>query len=266
MSHIAWDFPQRLGWRDTDAVLMIWAYYDESGEYDAAGNLINMTVAGCVSTSEKWQSFDTKWREFLASEGLSEFHMTDFEAWKSPFNFLLPDGGRDRAKHNRVLNGVLDLMIEYVEGFYAYGAVSMYYPDRQQTHEQLMNDCIEGAVKDIALRVWGDYRKPVNLVFGKQPHLAKGKIEKYVNLWNLGLHEGSIGTVTHCSTSNVAALQAADILAYEVARAQRANRPERYPFQRLIDAAKTNGQAFSLTWGPMRPLRARPLGVGESLE
>jgi hypothetical protein len=264
MSHIAWDFPQRLGWPDTGVVLMIWAYYDESGEYDAAGKLINTTVAGCVSTSEKWQSFDAKWREFLASEGLSEFHMTDFEAWKPPFNFLLPNGERDRTKHNRILNGVLDLMIEYVEGFYAYGAVSMYYPERQQTHEQLMNDCIGGAVKDIALRVCGDYDEPINLVFGKQPHFAQTKIEKYVNIWNYGVREGSLGTVTHCTTSSIPALQAADVLAYEVARAQRANRPERYPFQRLVDAAKTNGQAFSVTWGPIRSKRVVLSGEGES--
>jgi hypothetical protein len=158
---------------------------------------------------------------------------------------------------------VLDLIIEHVEGFYAYGAVSMYSQERQVTHEQLMNDCIGGAVKDIVLRVWGDYQEPINLVFGKQPHFPRSKIDKYVDIWNYGFHEGSIGTVTHCRTSDIPALQAADVLVYEVARAQRAGRPARYPFQKLVDAAKANGQAFSLTWGPIRSKRVNLSGGGE---
>jgi len=131
MSYVAWEFPQRLGWQNESLVLMIWAYYDESGEH-VDGDIVNMTVAGCVSTSEKWTVFDAQWRDFLASEGLSEFHMTDFEAWVPPFNFTLPGGGRDKEKHNRVLNGVLNLMLEHIEGFYAYGAVSMFDPERNR--------------------------------------------------------------------------------------------------------------------------------------
>jgi hypothetical protein len=264
MSYMAWEFPQRLGWSETDVVLMIWAYYDESGEYDGNGNIINMTVAGCVSTSEKWTEFDQKWRQLLESEGLADFHMADFEAWVSPFNFQSFNGERDKAKHNRILNAVLDLMLEYIEGFYAYGAVSMYYPERQQTHAQMMSDCVGGAVKDIALRVWGDYGEPINLMFGKQQHFSAAKIDRYVEICNYGPNEGHFGTVTHCKTATIPALQAADVLAYEVARAQRANRPERYPFQRLVDGAKNGGKTFSLTWGPIRSKRTNLSGEGES--
>jgi hypothetical protein len=35
---------------------MIWAYYDESGEYDKSGNLLNMTIGGCMSTADRWLS------------------------------------------------------------------------------------------------------------------------------------------------------------------------------------------------------------------
>ena len=166
MSYVAWEFPQRLGWQNESLVLVIWAYYDESGEY-VDGKIINMTVAGCVSTAKKWTVFDAKWKEFLASEGLSEFHMTDFEAWVPPFNFALPDGERDKEKHKRILNGVLDLILECVEGFYAYSAVSMYYPEREQTHGQLMDDCISVAVKGAVLDLWSDYEEPINLMFAQ---------------------------------------------------------------------------------------------------
>jgi len=127
-----------------------------------------------------------------------------------------------------------------------------------------MNDCMSMAVKDAVLRVWGDYEEPINLMFAKQNHFSSTKIDRYVEIWNHGFNAGRVGSVTHCFASKVAALQAADVLAYEVARAQRANRPGRYPFQRLVDGAKATGKAFSLTWGPIRSKRTVLSGEGES--
>ena len=79
---------------------MIWGYYDESGEY-ADGKLVNMTIGSCMAPFENWIAFEREWREALAKEGISAFHMTDFEAWVPPFDFKFTDGGRDKEKHNR---------------------------------------------------------------------------------------------------------------------------------------------------------------------
>jgi hypothetical protein len=223
-----------------------------------------MTVGGCVSTSEKWKSFDVEWRLFLENEGLPNFHMTDFEKWRPPFDFMLPDGQRDKAKHNRILNTVLELILRNVEGFYAYGAVSAVFPEREINHERLMHDCVGGAIKDVFLRVAGDYDEPLNLVFGRQPHFPASKIDRYVEIWSYGPNDGRVASVSHCATSSIPALQAADVLAYEMARAQRANRPERYPFQQLIDGAKARGIPFSITWGPIRSRRVNLSGQGDS--
>lgn len=38
-----------LSWRWNEAIAMVWVYYDESGEYDSGGTLLNMSVAGCVA-------------------------------------------------------------------------------------------------------------------------------------------------------------------------------------------------------------------------
>ena len=81
---------------------MIWGYYDESGEY-ADGKLVNMTIGSCMAPFENWIAFEREWREALAKEGISAFHMTDFEAWVPPFDFKFTDGGRDKEKHNRIL-------------------------------------------------------------------------------------------------------------------------------------------------------------------
>jgi hypothetical protein len=36
---------------------MVWVYYDESGEYDGGGNLLNMSVAGCLASLDRWEAF-----------------------------------------------------------------------------------------------------------------------------------------------------------------------------------------------------------------
>jgi hypothetical protein len=49
---------------------MAWGFYDESGEYDSGGNLLYMTMGGCMSPLDKWRLFEPAWKEPLAAEGL----------------------------------------------------------------------------------------------------------------------------------------------------------------------------------------------------
>jgi hypothetical protein len=163
---------------------MIWGYYDESGEYDAGGKLLNMTIGACFAPLERWQSFDAEWLKALEDEGLTYFHMTDFEAWKPPFDFKVSDGSRDKAKHNRLLNSLLEIMLRHIDGLYGFGAVSMFDPDMPpQTHKNLMEDCIGGAI-------------PLNLVFGKQRHFPEGGIKKYADIYDWGEAKGRINCLS----------------------------------------------------------------------
>jgi hypothetical protein len=241
-----------LFWTGGERILVIWGYYDESGEYDG-GNLLNMTIGGCFSSLGRWQVFDTEWKKVLDDEGLSFFHMTEFEAYRPPFDFVLPDGNRDKERHNRLLNSLLDIMLRHVEGFYGFGAVSMFDPaSPKQTHKNLMDDCVLGAVKHAVLHITDFYKQPINLVFGKQRHFPEDGIKKYLREYEHRDPKGGIKSFTTADPKDVRPLQGADIFAYEMARAQRSGRQERYPFQRLIDGAKANGLNMSMNWGPIR--------------
>jgi hypothetical protein len=93
-----------LFWREEAKVLAIWGYFDESGEHDPkTGRLVNMSIGGVYSSKGRREALEDGWRRVLAREGLKEFHMKDFEAWKPPFDFKLADGGRDKDGHNRIL-------------------------------------------------------------------------------------------------------------------------------------------------------------------
>jgi|HubBroStandDraft_4_1064222.scaffolds.fasta_scaffold100423_2 hypothetical protein len=251
-----------LFWPDDAKVLVMWGYYDESGEYDQTGNLLNMTVGGCFAPLDAWKTFDAQWSAALAAEGLSYFHMTDFEAWKPPFDFALPDGNRDRARHNRLLNTLLDIMLAHVDGFWGFGAVSMFDPAKPElTHELLMEDCVGGAIKNAVLEVADFYGEPLNLVFGKQKHFGEGKIRRYIEFYDFGDAKGRIKDFTMSDPKSKSPLQAADIFAYEMARAQRSGRPERYPFQRIVDGCKATNRKLIMGWGPIRSKR---LNLGAS--
>ncbi len=245
-----------LFWPSDAKVLVMWGYYDESGEYDGRGNLLNMTIGGCFASLDRWLSFDAAWRAALTDHGVAYFHMADFEAWQSPFDFKLDSGARDQAKHNRLLNALLDIMLEHVDGFYGFGAVSIFDPEKPElSHEILMEDCVSGAIKNAVLDVADFYGEPLNLVFGKQKHFGEGKIRKYIDFYDFGEAKGRIKDFTTSEPKSKSPLQAADIFAYEMAHAQRAGRPERYPFQRIVDGCKNTNRKLIMGWGPIRSKR-----------
>jgi hypothetical protein len=56
-------------------VLTLTAYFDESGTHSESAAV---AVAGYVSLPERWASFEIEWRRALDDYGLDHFHMTDF--------------------------------------------------------------------------------------------------------------------------------------------------------------------------------------------
>lgn len=101
-----------LFWRPSARILMLYAYFDESGEHDpATGRLVDMTLGGCVSSEMSWSALTLEWNEALHAEGVSHFHMADFEARQPPF-----DGWCER-KRRRLLSRLLDVATTHVERF-----------------------------------------------------------------------------------------------------------------------------------------------------
>lgn len=244
-----------LSWPKDSGVLVVWIYYDESGEY-ADGNLLRMVIGGCAASYESWQAFDPKWRAALADEGLTVFHMSDFERWKRPFDFTLPDGTRDHVRHNRLLNRLLDLMIEHIDGLHGY--MSHDVPDnRKKAHQAAMEQCMVGAISDAVKGLWGRYnQQPLNLVFAKQEHYKAPGREYWVSHYDST--DNRIGSCTSADIKNVPQLQAADIFAYECLRRFRIGRPaNRYPYLRLQAGMHAKNGALSLQVGPFSPFLTR---------
>jgi hypothetical protein len=60
------------------------AYFDESGTHTNQGNDI-IVVGGYLAKDTQWIEFEREWKEALAQEGVSLFHMKDFESRRGEF-------------------------------------------------------------------------------------------------------------------------------------------------------------------------------------
>jgi hypothetical protein len=221
-----------LGWKPDTWIAMLWHYLDESGEHGTGGKLTRLTLGGGIASCEAWAAFSAAWDVMLAEYDLPAFHMADFQAWKRPFDFKLPDGSRDWEKHRRLMNAALDIIIAHVDeliGFIAEPeAGKNAFDDAYETN-------IAKAVKEAAI----DTRhsgQPVTMVFAKHNDFKPSRIGAFFDLWDDKDGRLKFGGVA--DPVGLPPLQVADIVAYELSRWARTNRPEenRYPLKRLKDA------------------------------
>lgn len=249
------DLASALCWPPNGMILVVWVYFDESGLYDPDSRaLLRMAIGGCVSTAANWEKLEVEWRAALSDEGLSHFHMVDFEAWKGPFDFRLPSGGRDKERHNRVLNRFLDIMIAHIQ--HCYGSLSHKIPnDGSKAHQAAMEQCSVGAISYAVTRVWEQYRTPIHLVYAKQrhyPEIGRKFWQEYFDP-----DDSRISSRTEADANLVPQLQAADVFSYEILRRTRLPRPIRYPYKRLLDGITAKGGKITYQLGPWWPFRER---------
>lgn len=69
--------------RKQSLILMLSAYFDESGTDQKKHKLL--TLAGYLSTVERWEKFDVEWQALLNSEGLKYSHAVDMAHFRCQF-------------------------------------------------------------------------------------------------------------------------------------------------------------------------------------
>ena len=80
----------------TLAVLV--AYMDESGIHKDAAVC---AIAGYVGSSEEWKKFEYRWKQILSREGVSQFHMSEFESGHGEFK------GWSKGRKEQLLTNLL---------------------------------------------------------------------------------------------------------------------------------------------------------------
>ena len=69
-------------------------------------------VGGCLASGEDWSAFESKWTDALSEEGISWFHMVDFEhPERQRGNQFF---GWDQSRRERLLNRLLEIMNAHI--------------------------------------------------------------------------------------------------------------------------------------------------------
>jgi hypothetical protein len=221
-----------LSWGERSLIVMLWGYFDESGYHDPGTNhLKKLSFGGCLASVDEWKGFGPEWISALDEEGIrGAFHMADFEKWIKPFDFKLDDGSRDYAKHNRLLNRLLEIIGRHVPrvfGFTHNVSTKKLSKALKDTYES----CVIDTIMYMANASAYDLNDRISIIFARHKEFALPRIEQYFGFMNYG--DARLGTVGTDAPINLSQLQAADVVAYEISRMERDGIPRRYPILRL---------------------------------
>lgn len=213
------------------------AFIDESGTHAAAPATV---VAGYLSTEEMWGRFAEEWAQVLGDFGISRFHMTDFANQSSPFGGWAEDQRRDVLTHlfsvinrNVILPfGAAIRTAEYIDVF-----------GKSDAHKFVGGPY--GLAATMCFMNVGDVLNDVG-VYGEIDYVFEagavgaGQIQ---NTFNANLEDPGqrdrlhLASLTFRTRAEAPALQAADMVAYEVYREMQrlisGVRSRRYPLRAL---------------------------------
>lgn len=187
---------------------MLWGYFDESGEHDATGKLMRLTVAGCVAPLEAWQQFEQEWQAVLKRNGLATFHMVEHASRKH--GLKSPYKGTTLKQRNAILKDLVSVMERRIHFFV--GAKIRH----DQTETKSKNTYAAGIVKMITQACLASrlYRnEDVALVFAAHPEVAEEAMWRYGRQIQIAIP--NLNSMTVKKSADCAQLQAADLFAYE---------------------------------------------------
>jgi hypothetical protein len=205
----------RLGARQ--GIVMLWAFFDESGWHPTGGKLAKLTVAGCIASFETWEVLSMNWADAIAKMGIGCFHMTDFEARVSPY-----ESWTDTERKSR-LNSLLNIIGEAKPACCGFTNLARPCDTTETIYKRCAHDVLLGL---------GLYEEEFAIVFAHHPEFAA-----YSPLHEMLMQYGygkQIRSVAIGYPIDWCPLQTADIVAFELRCEEREElRPQRYPLRRL---------------------------------
>jgi hypothetical protein len=128
------------------------AYFDASGHPQDPKHTA-LLVAGFVSTTKKWQRFDSEWGEILNDQGIKCFHMTDFASSGGEFS-----AWRNQTDRRRIFIQALLACIKRNVNKSFRATVAL--PDFKEANNSFMlSECIGQPFAICSLQCWDAAKK-----------------------------------------------------------------------------------------------------------
>jgi len=187
------------------------AYVDESGIHQGSPAII---VAAYVSTVDQWGRFDREWSDLLRQEGLSCFHMTDYENRRREFTDW------DQARRIRVMGQVTAIIHRRTQLRVGVGVnridLETHLPFDDGTSAYTY--CAMELVKQVGTLMRRYHPKDrVSYIFESGTGFG-GQVTDFMNVMRSAPHirdHHRLGSHSFGDKRELTPLQAADVLAYE---------------------------------------------------
>lgn len=223
---------------------MLTAYYDESGSHDPADVIC---LAGWVSSDTRWRRFDTDWGPIIRSAKVREYKATDWAGRRKDYK-----GWNDQKcdRHFAQLTSVIfkraRLGVSTCVIRSAYRAAIESWAHKSNPYRDPYVFCLQTWMQEINDSPFIRTEDTVAIVFDKGH--GRTKPGKVANLFEMLKRKhpdkfSRFTTITPADSRDVYALQASDLLAYEMARHHttvvvRGDRIQRKEMTRLRDGVK----------------------------
>ena len=186
---------------------MLWAYIDDSNIHDrVTGKAETIGLGGGIASFYNWRALEDAWHKELSREDISSFHMTDFESYNKQFK------GWSVERHERLLDALLCIIRTNMVAFVGYSVPVSPGKVFTETYKaalgRVLHYCGQTAIS------LGESK--ISLIFAHQPQVKSGRIASFLDLAGPAFPE--IASFTGANSNDCCALQAADLLAYELVR------------------------------------------------
>jgi hypothetical protein len=239
-------------------VAMVWAYFDETAVHEKPKGEekwrpVQMLVGGCLASQAKWEKFAPKWRKALKDEKVSAFHANEFYSFRKEFEWYLPDGKKDLARHGSFRDRLADIITEFADEALAFAS------EISITENAKIKDVYKNAAVQAMHRLtWKtlDGKRPC-VIFARHPDVSPWLLLRFFEQqsWDNRLRGCGI-----FDPRDVVQLQTADFVMHAVNRtwggaANRAN-------DRLVEGFRARGKPFAVqlasSWDANEILGGKP--------
>ena len=241
---------------------MIVGYFDESGH--SSGTEF-FSLAAFVSNKLEWKKFDKQWRKALKQNDAPYLHMREFAHFRGPFTSWSEEQRRSLLSGCvtaiNSINAIAVGAVMSVEDFNALDSES------QIKLQDPFFCCFQEVVRCVALNaVLEQENLKAHMVFSQQD----GFRSKAITLWDEMTRHSDIrthlGSLKFINMRDVPALQAADLLAYELRhfynlRKTNPRATARWAFREIVIHQRNKNEAFMLKYLPSWYLQARADGT-----
>jgi len=189
------------------AVLMLRAYFDESGDHDKDF----ICMGGCIADLDAWDKFEKDWEEVLVAYGVRQLHTAQLMTYVPQEEY----DGWSRKKCECFLADLLPIVLRTVklyigtpENVWEYKVAS---EPKDDPYFNCLSTCIDCAAS--YANSFGNDEK-VETVFAEHPRHTSRARSLYPQIRDVGGMYSRLATDTYGSPKDILPLQAADMVAF----------------------------------------------------